>query len=82
MAWEVTTERDDPDPEDRVWTLTRRSGVPGWNTDGGYDGYGLTKAVAEWLARVANEAEARGDLAPPLEELSEYERDYGPRYGL
>lgn len=70
--WEALIGGSWDDPESRRWTITRRPGVGGWNTDSSYDGYGLPKALAEWLARVANEAEARGDLAPPLDE-SEYQ---------
>lgn len=79
--WEVISASSCADAEDRVWTLTRRSGVFGWNTDGGYDGYGLTLATAEWLARVANEAESRGDAAPALGELSAHEEEHGAFYG-
>lgn len=82
MAWEVITEQRGCSAEERVWTLTRRPGVSGWNTDGGFDGYGLTRATAEWLARVANEAESRGDAAPALEVLSEYEMEWRTEYGL
>ena len=46
-------------PEERVWTLSRCLDKPGWNTDGGCDGYGLTKSDADFLAAAANEKVAR-----------------------
>jgi len=45
---------DDPKPE--VWTLSLDPKEPGWDTDSGYPGYGLTKALAEELANAANAA--------------------------
>lgn len=42
------------DPEAEVWTLSLNPNETGWCTDSGYGGYGLTKALAEELARAAN----------------------------
>jgi hypothetical protein len=39
----------------KVWTVSRDPLETGWETDGGCDGYGLTKADAEFLAAAANE---------------------------
>jgi hypothetical protein len=47
------------DSEAWVWTVSRHPLNPGWNTDGGYPGYGLSKEDAEFLAAAANEKEAR-----------------------
>jgi hypothetical protein len=44
----------DPQPEDRIWTISRKPDEEGWITDGGYPGYGLTKAEAEELTAAAN----------------------------
>jgi hypothetical protein len=41
----------------RVWTVSRDPEAPGWETDGGAEGYGLTRADAEFLAATANKAE-------------------------
>lgn len=41
--------------EDRAtWTVSRHPEAPGWNTDGGYPGYGIDKADAEFFAFAAN----------------------------
>ena len=45
---------DRTNPLDPVWTLSLVQDDPGWNTDMGFTGYGLTKAHAEELARAAN----------------------------
>ena len=42
----------------RVWTVSRSPDQCGWITDSGVEGYGLTRADAEFLARAANAAEA------------------------
>lgn len=58
--WYVVAQWPDmTDPEDTVWTVSRDPNVPGWNTDGGYPGYGLTKADAEELAQAANTVQRR-----------------------
>jgi len=66
MTWHVVL---DPDhaaaPErvgddERVWTLSRDSFRPGWETDRGSDGYGLCRADALELAQAANTVEAMG----------------------
>jgi len=40
-----------------IWTLSRDPRVPGWNTDCGCPGYGLTRADADELAHAANAEE-------------------------
>jgi hypothetical protein len=55
--WYVTAWDEDADPQESVWTLSRDPREAGWNTDGGFRGYGLTKADAEELANAANEIE-------------------------
>jgi hypothetical protein len=42
------------DPAAKIWTLSRSSTQPGWETDNGYQGYGLAKADARFLANAAN----------------------------
>lgn len=46
-----------PKEEDEIWTVSQEKNKPGWYTDGGYPGYGLTKAQATTLADAANQAE-------------------------
>jgi hypothetical protein len=43
-----------PHDNDRVWTMSQHPRQTGWETDSGCDGYGLTYAEAEELARAAN----------------------------
>ena len=57
-------EEDKERAEAKIWTLSRSHQEVGWNTDGGYDGYGLTKADAEFLAQAANEKLAREGRLP------------------
>jgi hypothetical protein len=59
--WFVVTERkqypgETDISEEQCWTISREEGVSGWENDGGYIGYGLTKADAEELANAANAA--------------------------
>ena len=60
QVWYVVNGRcwdadDIPDPLDTNWTVSTNPTEPGWNTDDGYPGYGLTRADAEFLAAAANE---------------------------
>lgn len=41
--------------EGQIWTVSSDPNEPGWNTDGGYSGYGLTKQRAQFLCDAANE---------------------------
>ena len=50
----VTANQADADPEETVWTLSADPREDGWNTDGGYGGYGLTRALADEIARRYN----------------------------
>ena len=45
---------DIDDDEARVWTVSLTPGEPGWDTDGGYSGYGLKYSAARELADAAN----------------------------
>ena len=42
------------DPGQRVWTLSGHPDRTGWETDSGFDGYGLRKADAELHAELWN----------------------------
>lgn len=55
--WYIHTEFYPPDicAESDVWSVTKVDGEPGWNTNGGEIGSGLTKADAQFLADAANE---------------------------
>lgn len=46
-----------PEPDEYVWTISRDPNETGWETDSGFNGYGLLKADAEELANAANEIE-------------------------
>lgn len=41
--------------DEKVFTVSTDPNTPGWQTDGGYDGYGLTKSQAQFLVDAANE---------------------------
>lgn len=49
--WSTNDEPDEDDPDENVWTVSDDPNCPGWETDGGYDGYGLPKAIAEEIVR-------------------------------
>lgn len=53
----------------QLWTVTQNPTVPGWDTDGGCEGYGLTKAEADFLVAAANEKEARDGASGPWEKI-------------
>lgn len=59
MTWYVVCDESafEPADDERLWTLSRDPTKTGWNTDGGYPGYGLTKADAQKLADAANKGE-------------------------
>lgn len=63
MPWYVVCERidevdlDDPIELRKIWTVSRDPKACGWNTDSGQNGYGLTKADAQFLCDAANEKE-------------------------
>ena len=44
----------DPQKRERIWTVSRKKNVEGWETDAGCPRYGLTYAQAEELAAAAN----------------------------
>ena len=54
LRWYVVRDKscssDIDDEEAAVWTLSRVPGEPGWETDSGFSGYGLTYADARELA--------------------------------
>lgn len=50
---------DIDDDEAKVWTLSRSPDETGWETDGGYSGYGLSYGDAQELASAANRAARR-----------------------
>lgn len=48
-------EEGHPNPEYEIWTLSAIPNEPGWETDSGCSGYGLTKALADEIARRYND---------------------------
>jgi hypothetical protein len=56
MRWHVVAFDETAEPHERVWTVSRDPTKTGWETDAGYEGYGLTKAEAQELANAANQA--------------------------
>ena len=48
-----------PEPHEHVWTVSRDPNETGWNTDSGFNGYGLTKADAAEAAMVLAEENKR-----------------------
>lgn len=64
--WFVVPGADDRlDPEAETWTVSLNPDKPGWETDMGCPGYGLTKALAEELAEAANFSAARRERRGP-----------------
>ncbi len=65
LRWYVVRDKycsyDINDEKAKVWTLSREPGTPGWETDGGYSGYGLTYGQARELADAANAAAGPGN---------------------
>lgn len=63
MTWYV---KNDCDPKyytdkefkelelDEIWTITTDPEHAGWETDGGADGYGLPKELAQWICDKLN----------------------------
>lgn len=68
MTWRIHCERDDLEDAaiEHIWSVSRSS-TPGWDTDSGCHGYGLTKAEAQFLADAANEKEDRDGKPGPWE---------------
>lgn len=68
MTWYVTHgDADDPHPEEQIFTVSKDPTQTGWCNDSGCEGYGLTKAEADFLAQAANEKEARDGVEGPWE---------------
>ena len=70
MTWYVVAEPKSafdgyPDPTDQVFTVSKDPNKPGWDTDSGCEGYGLTQPEADFLAAAANEKEARDGVEGP-----------------
>ena len=59
----VAVEWHTNEPDRNCWTVSTDPTWPGWDTDDGCIGYGLTEAQAQFLADAANEKVAR-DGAP------------------
>lgn len=82
MTWYAV--RDDfdreADPTRQIWTVGKNPKRVAWDTDSGCDGYGLTKAEAEFLAQAANEKEARDGVEGPWKPKRDrfYDDDYDP----
>jgi hypothetical protein len=51
--WKVHIDTDSIDGNRASLTLDVKYG--GWQTDGGYEGYGLPKDLAQWICDVLNE---------------------------
>jgi len=40
--------------EKAIWTISKDENIPGWETDSGFDGYGLKKEDAEFYVKCIN----------------------------
>lgn len=61
MKWYIHSERPE---NDNCWTITNLQNVPGWETDGGYEGYGLPKEIAQIIIRYLNNHDEDFHLRP------------------
>ncbi len=89
FRWYVVRESscssDIDDEDEKVWTLSHDPNEPGWNTDSGYGGYGLTYKLARELADAANAAwKGRSFDSRKGKEflLKEYATEYAARSAL
>lgn len=62
--------------ERQIWTVSKNPKLCGWCTDSGCDGYGLTRAEAEFFAMAANEKEARDSVEGPWEPSRDRVHEY------
>jgi hypothetical protein len=64
MKWEIHIDRDFVDDlEIESYSITLNKKWGGWNTDSGYEGYGLPKELAIWICDILNQS----DEKPPYE---------------
>lgn len=54
--WHIYQERFPNSDELDSWTITNNPNIEGWDTDSGYDGYGLPKELAQWICDILNES--------------------------
>jgi hypothetical protein len=54
MTHMIEGDEDLNNPHLRIWTVSQNPDIPGWNTDGGHHGYGLSQSEAHTLAGSAN----------------------------
>lgn len=52
--WQIHQDRDEDEPEIRSYSITLGKEYGGWNTDSGYEGYGLPKELAQWICDTLN----------------------------
>lgn len=57
--WTIKQDREISEQNDEIhsWTITNNPDKNGWNTDGGFDGYGLPKELAQWICNILNNYE-------------------------
>lgn len=53
MKWNIYIDREQEYEGDR-YSITLNKEYPGWNTDSGYEGYGLPKELAQWICDTLN----------------------------
>ena len=52
--WQIHQDREATNEEISSFTLTLNKEHQGWNTDSGYEGYGLPKELAQWICDTLN----------------------------
>lgn len=60
--WSLHLETSHCDDGESRYSLTTDSKYAGWNTDSGYNGYGLPKELAEWICKILN----KSNEEPPM----------------
>lgn len=56
MKWNIHQDREEDDPDLESYSITLNPEYGGWNTDSGYNGYGLPKQLAKWICKILNDS--------------------------
>jgi hypothetical protein len=57
MRWKIHQDIGIENEQIQSFSITLNPEYCGWNTDSGYEGYGLPKELAEWICNILNQSE-------------------------